>query len=146
MLVLTSDTLLFVVFTAIVWYEFFFSMSALEWIITLRVLTLLGGLGVLLFLAVSWDAEEDEEAEDAEEAEDEKGHKDAKEHTKSHLHRMTMCTDCSKAYHRLVVTAAATASAKTTKEEPDSPQRPLEESDEFADLLNPGSKQVSLPK
>jgi hypothetical protein len=104
MLVLTNETLLFVVFTAIVWYEFFFSMSALEWIITLRVLTLLGGIGVLLFLSVSTD--------------------EVEEHP---------CPICTSETEDLL-----------GAEEP--PASPTEESDEFADLLEPKTKQIPTPK
>lgn len=124
MLVLTSETLLFVVFTAIVWYEFLFSMSAFEMMITIRVLTLLGGIGCLLFFALG-----DLVVEEGEEG------KEGVDNT---------CPSCTSKVHASVqgVHLHEIHEAAAAEEPPSSPK---EDSDEFADLLEPTTKQIPTP-
>ncbi len=130
LLVLTTESLLFVVFTAIVWYEFFFSMSPLELLITLRVLILLGGIYALFTFAGEW-LDDDEDGDNDGDCE---GEGDSDEDKKT----ITLCKRCSKHVHKAMAADVADAL--------DATKRPVEDSDEFADLLEPGTKQIPTPK
>lgn len=138
LLVFTTESLLFVVFTAIVWYEFFFSMSALEFLVTLRVLLLLGGIYMLVQMASEWMDVEDcgEEAEDAKSEED-----DAKVENV-----VTLCKTCSHHVREAMASSSSSSELKETISKEGPPASPVEASDEFADLLEPATKQIPSPK